>query len=328
MSSDVVGEAIDGNDLAELLRLADAFVSTHEWDALLSLRDRARLAIERGRQMWPAANYAEYRLALDAPAEYAAQMLTEDAGRFALGPMAEVAAVRHTWVELAPHAPPGPVASVAAHERVVRGEPVDVSTVTHPEVLGVPLALQRWEPEYYVPEYHADRVEQRGPAPVRGRPLELPVRAPERVDDPDVAQAFRDLVRPWTAASEGAARIVAVKGGIGDAVAALGMREVRGAFVDAGEALALLGWAGSSGGRHGRRRGAASGRDLAWAAAGACCGFGPGERFEPAALGDAISELRWYVWNAPDVSTGWVLRLAAEDPIDAVAWAVDAVDRA
>jgi hypothetical protein len=327
MSSDAVGAAIDGNDLGELLRLVDGFVSSKEWDALMSLRDRARLAIERGRQMWPAANYAEYRLALDAPAEYAAQMLTEDAGRFAIGPIAEVAATNHTWAELAPHAPPGPVASVAAHERVVRGEMVDASTVTHAEVLAVPLALQPWEPEYLLPTYRADRVDEPGPEPLRGRPLGLSAGEPERVDDAEVVQAFRDLVRPWTAVSEGQVRVAAVNGGVADAIAALGVREVRGAYVDAGEALALLGWAGSSGGRHGRRRGAAAGRDLAWVTAGVCCGFAPGERFEPAALGDAISELRWYVWNAPDASTGWVLRIAVEDPVDAVAWACDAVDR-
>ena len=44
------------------------------------------------------------------------------AGRFALGPLSEVAASTHTWAELAPHAPPGPLAAVTAHERVVRGE--------------------------------------------------------------------------------------------------------------------------------------------------------------------------------------------------------------
>jgi hypothetical protein len=104
------------------------------------------------------------------------------------------------------------------------------------------------------------------------------------------------------------------------------VRDASGAWVDAGEALALLGWAGASGGRHGRRRGAAAGRDRAWAAAGALAGFEPGARLEPAAFGDALQELRWLLWSAPDVSTGWVLRVAVEDPVDGVAWALDASD--
>lgn len=156
----------------------------------------------------------------------------------------------------------------------------------------------------------------------------LPDAAPERIDDRDVEQAFRDLVRPWTAHSEGYARVVTVRGGAAGAIAALDPApDVRGAPLDAGEALAALGWVGSSGGRHGRRRGAAAGRDLAWATAGALTGFEPGERLDPATLGDAISELRWFVWSASDASTGWVLRIAVEDPIDGIAWVCDAVDR-
>ncbi len=327
--SDAVGDAIDANDLDELIRVADTLCDAHDWETLVSLRDRARRALERGRQLWPAASYAEYRLALDAPAEYAALVLTEDAGRFAIGPLAEVAASTHTWRDLAPHVTPGPVPGICAHERVVRGEAVDPNTVSHAEVLSVPLARAPWEPEYKVATYRAGRVEQPGPEPIRGRPLVLPNPPPAPVNDRDVEHAFRDLVRPWTAHSEGQARVVAVRGDAAGAIAALrpGDTDVRGAWVDAGEALTALGWVGSSGGRHGRRRGAAAGRDLAWATAGALAGFDPGERPNPAALGDAISELRWFVWSASDVSTGWVLRIAVEDPVDGVAWACDAADR-
>ena len=88
----------------------------------------------------------------------------------------------------------------------------------------------------------------------------------------------------------------------------------------------MLAWAGASGGRHARRRGAAAGRDLAWAAAGALAGFDPEEPLVPDRLGDAIGELRWYAWRAPDAVTGWVLRIAIEDPHDGIAWALDAVD--
>jgi len=325
--SDAVGRAIDANDLDELLRLVDAFCTTREWDAVLALRDRARLALERGRQLWPAASYAEYRLALDAPAEYAALVLTEDAGRFAFGPIAEVAASTHTWAELAPHVPPGPVGALAAHERAVRGERVDPATVDPAEVLPLPLTLARWEPVYFVPVYFADHIEEAGPEPFHGRAVARPGRDASRVDDPEVEHALRELVRPWTAFSEGEARVAAVEGDVGDAIAALGARDARGAVIDATEAIALLAWAGSSGGRHGRRRGAAAGRDLAWAAAGALSGFEAGERLDAATLGDAIAALRWFVWTAPDASTGWILRIAVHDETDGVAWALDAVDR-
>jgi hypothetical protein len=103
-----IRDAIEGNDLDELLRIVDALVATREWDQLVELRDRARLALERGRQLWPAASHAEYRLALDAPARYAAAVLVEEAARFAIGPVAEVAASTHTWSELAPHVARGP----------------------------------------------------------------------------------------------------------------------------------------------------------------------------------------------------------------------------
>ena len=328
--SDAVSDAINRNDLDELLRLVDAFTDTREWDELVDLKQRARDAFERGRQLWPAASRAEYRLALDAPAPYAAAVLTDDAGRFAFGPLSEVAASTHTWAELAPHAPPTPAAALAAHERVLRGEQIDPNSVVHAEVLSLPLHLERWEPEYLLATYRPDRVDVDDPEPVRGRPLPLPTRSARRVDDLDVTHALRDLVSSWTARSEGTARVVCVEGTAEDAIAALASATtaVRGAEIDGGDALARLAWAGASGARHGRRRGAATGRDLAWAAAGALAGFPSGERAEPGALGDAISELRWLVWSAPDVSTGWVLRLAIEDAVDGVAWGCDAVDPA
>src|SRR5262249_54877433 len=161
--------------------------------------------------------------------------------------------------------------------------------------------------------YHGNHLDALGPDPVRGRAVELGNRDAPTIDDPDVVDAFRDVVRPWTAHSDGVARVVAVEGNVADALASARINNARGAYVDAGEPLARIAWAGSSGGRHGRRRGVATGRDLAWAAAGALARFEPGERIDPSTLGDAISNLRWLVWNAPDASTGWQLRLAIED---------------
>jgi len=306
-------------ELDDLLRAVDVACDARDWDEVERLRVRARLAFERGHQLWPAADYAEYRLALEAPPQFAASVLTEDAGRFALGPLSEVAATHHSWRDLAPFAPSGPVAALTAHERVVRGEVVDA--VPFASVLGVPLALAPWEPEYLVPIYRRDRVEEPGPDPIRGRALELPSARPSEFADVDVELAFRDLVRPW----EGRVRYVAVHGDAAAALTALDVRDARGAWIDATEAMVWLAWAGATGGPNARRRGAAAGRDLAWAAAGALAGFESGERIEPSALGDAVAELGWLVWNAPDVSTGWILRIAVEDRVDDVAYAFDAV---
>jgi hypothetical protein len=320
--NDRITDAIEGNDLDELLRIIDALCEMREWPALVNLRDRARLALERGRQLWPAASHAEYRLALEAPDEYAAAMLVEDAGRFGLGPIAEVAASTHTWAGLAPHALGGPVAALAAHERVVRGEIVDAGTVRHATVLHVPLALRRWEPAYPVATYEAHRFDAPAPELPRGRPLTVPD-AGEEYEDEDIAAAFRELVRPWTAASEGRARVVSVEGDALGAIAALGRRDVRGAWLDVGEAIALMAWAGASGGRHGRRRGMAAGRDLVWEVLRALLALAPDE--EPTA--EDLAELRVLCWSADDATTGWILRLAIEFPAEGVAWVVDAVDQ-
>lgn len=267
-------------------------------------------------------------MALDAPAAVAATLLTEGAARFAPGPVAEVAASTHSWADLAPHATPGPVAALCAHECAVRGEVIDPATVPAAGVLAPPLVLASWEPEYLLATYRPDRVEAPGPDPIRGRPL--PEGTVETVSaDAEVADAWREVVRPWTAQSEGRARIAAVRGDACGAIGALGVREARGAWVDGAEALLRMAWAGASGGAHGRRRGAAAGRNLAWAAAAALAGYTPDEPPDADALGEAVGELRWLVWDATDADagSGWVLRLAVEDPIEGLAWALDASDR-
>jgi hypothetical protein len=43
-------------------------------------------------------------------------------------------------------------------------------------------------------------------------------------------------------------------------------------------------------------------------------------------MGALASSLRWYLWDAGEPETGWVLRLAVEDPDDDLAWAVAATD--
>jgi hypothetical protein len=144
----------------------------------------------------------------------------------------------------------------------------------------------------------------------------------------EVELMLREVVRGWTTGSEGVARVVAVEGDTAHAIAALGVHDAHAAWLGPAEALALLAWAGASGGRHGRRRGAAAGRDVAWAAAAALAGFDTDEPLDEGALGTAIAQLQWQVWNAPDVSSGWALRIAIADEADDLAWAIDAYDRA
>ena len=122
MRPDRIGELIEGGDLDELVRHVDHLCFAEDWDGLVELRDRSRKAFERGRQLWPVASLAEYRLALEAPAPWAAAVVVPGAGRFALGPLPEVAAQGHRWADLAPHLPRTPEATFVAHERVVRGE--------------------------------------------------------------------------------------------------------------------------------------------------------------------------------------------------------------
>jgi hypothetical protein len=130
------------NDLDEMTRIAARLADAGDWQGVLHHRDDCRAALERGLQLWPVASYCEYRLALDAPAEFAARVLVPETGRFALGPLTEVAAVNHAWAELAPYTVAGPVAALSAHERVVRGEDVRDHDVADAHVLEVPLVLQ------------------------------------------------------------------------------------------------------------------------------------------------------------------------------------------
>jgi resuscitation-promoting factor RpfA len=318
---------IERADLDELVRLVDGLCASREWDRLVELRDRCVQAIERGRQLWPVAAHAEYRLALEAPGRWAAQMLVEGAGRFAPGPMPEVAASTHAWSDLAPYVLPGPSAVVAAHERVVRGEDLTGESLPGPPVLDLPQRLADWEPEYHLAHYRADGADFPGPSPPALVPVDLPARSPDGARD-TAAAALVEAVRSWTEGSEGRAEAVAVRGDALAAIAALGRDRVRVAELDASAAIRTLAWAGASGGAHARRPGAAAGRFAAWWASAALTGLlerWPVDAYE---LGDALSRLRWYEWDSGGKATGWRLHLAIEDPSSARAWAVAAVDLA
>ena len=99
-------------------------------------------------------------------------------------------------------------------------------------------------------------------------------------------------------------------------------------FRSAEEALALMAWAGASGGAYGRRRGMARGRFEAWWCAAALAGLD--SDWPPAVdeLGEAIHELGWWRFDDGTAPSGWHLQIAVEDPLDGLAWALSAGDSA
>jgi hypothetical protein len=327
---DALDRLIHDVDLDGLVRLVDARCASGDWAGLLRLRDRCAAATrETGRQLWPAATLAEYRLALLAPPEWAATVLDGEAGRFTIGPLSEVVAVGHTWTELAPHLERVPVATFVAHERSIRGEQIDPSAVDGlPLVLDIPVEIQAWEPDYPLSTYTdagADHPEPPMTAP--GTAVTITAGG-TRIDDVATELAVRHLVEPWTSASTGRAEVVCVEGTYLDALGALGVREVRVVEIPAAEALAWLAWSGASGGAHGRRRGMAHGRFAMWwllGALGDLLDEWPPTNHDVETL---LADLRWYRWDAHEPAGGWRLQLAAEDETEGLAWAINAVDDA
>lgn len=322
---DALDELIHRADLDGLVRLIDDRTSVRDWEGLLRARDRARHALRTGRQLWPAATLAEYRLALWAPVEWAAHVLDEESGRFTVGPLTEVAAQHHTFAELAAVLPPGPKLGFVAHERALRGESIP-SAVDNP--LEIPFLVQPWEPAYPLATYSDDGLD--APSPPRPhigafRHVEIH-RLPDRVDDPSVELAVRQLFDPWTAASNGRVEVACIEGSAARAVGALGVHHPSLAELSPAEALAWLAWAGASGGAQGRRRGAAAGRFGAWwllAALGDLLDEWPVQPGELHALAD---NMRWYWWDAGEPALGWEVQLAVEDPGEGYAWAISAHD--
>ncbi|MGK0273929.1 MAG: hypothetical protein ACI9N0_000301 [Ilumatobacter sp.] len=319
-------DLIHAADLDGLVRMIDNRCSSQDWDGLLRVRDRSRSAVKTGRQLWPAATLAEYRLALLAPPPFVGIVLDEAdglAGRFTTGPLTEVAAQHHTWIDLEGEVGRGPHAAFVAHERAIRGE-----IVNDPElapVLDIPTEVQGWEPRYEVATYSDNGAEF--PAPDLSdawEDIETSADA-ERLDD-DVELAVRQLLEPWTSGSNGRAEVVCVEGDIGAAIGALGVRRARIAPLEPAEALAWLAWAGASGGAHGRRRGASSGRFGAWWVIGALGDMLDDWPVNPDEIGQVLNDLEWFRWDAFEPAIGWILQLAIEDPDEGVAWAISARD--
>jgi len=319
---DDVATLIEGSDLDGLLRRIDGLVGNREWAALLDLRDRCLEAVKRGKQLWGVAQFAEYRIALDAPAEHAGRVVKEGAGRFALGPLWEVAASTHSWVDLAPHVADDRLRTLIAHERVLRGESVAMAEID-PHVLEVPLQLEAWEPGYAVAAYRSDRAD----FPDHTAPaldwVDLPDRV-ERQPEDEATEALVGLVQPWTEQSNGRAEGVVVAGTAYEAIRTLGPHRARATPTDVQGAMSVMAWTGASGGAYGRRRGSPIGRMKAWWALAALLGLDDID--DAAILGAEAAQLRWVLWEPGDQIGGWGFHLAVEDPGDGLSWAVSAVD--
>lgn len=319
-----IADTVAGGDLDELIRLVDGLCAAREWEQVVDLRDRCRHALEtRGLQLWPAAEYAEYRLALDAPGSFAGAVVTEEAGRFALGPLWEVAASRLPWSELGPHIRPGPARALAAHERVLRGEDLTGDDTVDDHVLEIPFLVHGWEPGYAVATFRSDAAAF--DAPPHPDPVARALPPPgEVIEDDEAVEALVDVGAVWSHQSNGIARAIAVGGSAEEAIAALGHSSCRLVEVAGADALARVAWAGASGGAYGRRRGAPIGRFIAWWLVATLADL----EWPPtsADVAWAVSSLRWVLWEPDGFAGGWSACLAVESAQLGMAWALEAID--
>jgi hypothetical protein len=326
-------EAIDLGDLDRLTDRIDSLCLDQSWPVLVDLRDGCRAALERGKQLWPAAAYAEYRLALDAPGAFAASVAESPAQRFSFGPFSEVMASAHTFADLSDHLPAGPARGNVAQERVARGEDLRAMEWLRAEdPFGLPLFLLPFESDYSAPTYEPSKCIDDAP--------DLPTFAPmartepgERIDDGEFAEvidSLRELGSTWMTQSNGRSEAVVVDGGASEAIAALGCRSHRIAPITASEALGWMAWAAANGGAHGRRSGMAAGRHSAlWAMLNVSgladssveiCDHPLNE------LGSILGEFTFVLFDDGSPPNGWNLRLAIADPVDGIAFAISAND--
>ena len=317
-------ELVEAADLNALLRAVEGLVSAREWDGLVELADACEAALERGKQLWPIAAHIDYRLALDAPAGYAADVLGSELGRFALGPLTEVAASTHTWAELSPFIDSPQAAGYVAQERVLRGEDLRAAQGTHPEVMGLPLSLESFEPTYALATFHPTHVEVAEAWDPRVQLRDVGIEPAPSSEDSELEAVMLDLVTPWVAESNGAARVSVVEGSAVGAASHLTYGSLLVGELDVSEALQRLAWAAASGGAHGRRRGAAYGRFMAFYVVATLGDLG--WPVSPDSIQETAARLRWYRWTEGEQEKGWVLRLAVEDPTDGWAVAIGATD--
>ncbi len=322
-------QLIDRSDLDGLVRTVDDLCSSRDWSSLLQLRNSCRLATTSGKQLWPASTLAEYRLALLAPAHIAAQVLDEGSGRFTLGPLTEVIAQSHQWSDLQHELPHSPIASFVAHECALRGQHIENPDDVF-DALETPLELQLWEPNYELAIYRDNSAEFPSPElpPTSTGRVVVAALSSESEDvlDNGVVDAVHQLVGAWSTSSNGTLQVGAARGGETHALASIEVASATLRELQPSQALALLAWAGASGGAFGRRRGAAAGRDSSWWLLGALSGRSDQWPLKNDEMGDVLHSLKWWWFDANQNPTGWQLQIIIVDEQRGLSWAINARD--
>ena len=317
-------DLIRSADLDGLVRHVDDTCSSHDWEHLVRIRNEARSAVNTGRQLWPIATLANYRLALWAPAEFAVRSLDDTARTFMPGPVSEILAVHHRWEDLDEHLAPGHDRSLVAYERALRGDEIDDD---EPAVLDIPITPQWWEPLYSLAIYTDDGL-QFDPVDISATQVILTAAHAEAISD-NTVDVFRRMMEPWTAQSNGTAHAAVAEGGVEEALGALGLSSAGITDITHLEALQLLGWGASSGGAHGKRRGAATGRSEAWWLLATFTGLDEDWPCDAEELGEVIETLNFSVFRNEEVSgAGWGLHMIIVDPEEGLTVALSANDHA
>lgn len=321
---EIFAEAVDHSDHAELLRWIDRFDSEHDNESLVRLAWACHRALDRGHQLGAITAHAAYRLALRAPVEYFAEVLSIADDRFTPGPFAEVLASANSSAEIGEELPFGAVRSLALAECVLRGDTIaEVDT----DLFDTPGRLAEWEPKYALAEY--SETELNAP-PYELKPLSrsalvsTAIDSIERLANDDASHALHAAVAHWAEQSTGRIDTSVVSGDAQRAVCALGIRGGALSEITTADAFGMLAWAGATGAAHAKRRGAAAGRFAAWWAAAALTGV----RWPPTSdqLGEAGETLRWFTFDTGVPDLGWQLRLAVTHTACDRSWAITADD--
>lgn len=314
-------------DLDGLVRHVDDTCAARDWDHLVEIRNDARAAVNTGRQLWPIATLANYRLALWAPAQFAVRALEDTARTFMPGPVSEILAVHHSWQDLKPLLEPGHDRGVFAYERALRGDIIDDD---EPEILDIPIAPQSWEPTYLCASYNDDGVVEEIPASPRwNETVEVEGVDATSLDESDTIDAFRHMMNPWTAQSNGTAGLALVEGPPAHALGALGYVGMKSelAPLSSSEAWETLTWAASTGGAHGKRRGVATARSDVWWLFSQIAGMADDWPCDPNECGEIALGCEYYAFRNDKTPTdGWGLHLVIVDPDEGLSVALRAHD--
>ncbi|MEO8162717.1 MAG: hypothetical protein ABI590_02950, partial [Ilumatobacteraceae bacterium] len=249
-----------------------------------------------------------------------------EASRFTLGPLTEVIAQNHGWQELVHRLPYSPQSTFVAYECALRGQTIDEPDALFP-ALEIPVQCGTWEPNYQLAEYGDN--EAAFPAPQLPSSLDaekVSTAVGRRLDELEISQAAFHLVEAWTSQSNGKCETVVTSGDSTNALGALGVSTANLRRLNCETAMTWMAWAGASGGAHGRRRGAATGRLSAWwmlAALDYSIGAWPISNLQAHEIAQQWS---WWWWDADEPATGWQLQLVAHNETTNQAWAINASD--